>query len=91
QLRNNDVQNFYSTITAQRNFLSEHLLRWGHHWSEKVIVSARTEFFRGLGLLTRGSLCELAQVLEMKLPKRLSTPFSTTSLRDADKIKTSRM
>lgn len=65
---------FHELINAQREFLSEHLFRWGHHWCDKVIDHAKTELLRGLAYLARGALSELAQVLVMKLPRKFADP-----------------
>lgn len=75
QLQENNHLEFQEIINSQRKFLSEHLLTWGHHWCEKVISAAKTDFFAGLALVTRGTLSELASILEMSLPKRLKTPY----------------
>jgi hypothetical protein len=37
---------------------------------------ARTDFYRGLVLLIRGALCELAAVLKIKVPNKLYTPYT---------------
>ena len=83
QLRSSDTESFNIIINAQRRFLSEHLLRWGHHWCEKVCASARTEFLKGLGLVTRGALTELAQIMKINLPKRLIKPLAAKANRHA--------
>lgn len=54
---------------AQSDFLSEHLLRWGPGWCKLVIEHAHTDFYRGLGYLTHGSLLALAALLNVELPK----------------------
>jgi TorA maturation chaperone TorD len=50
-------------LEAQRDFASKHLLRWAFRWCDQVCEHARTDFFRGMALLTRGSLLEIAELL----------------------------
>jgi TorA maturation chaperone TorD len=54
-----DEQEFVLLLEAQRDFLHEHLLRWGFQWCERVSMNARTDFYRGLSKLTEGALREL--------------------------------
>jgi len=56
---------FDDALEAQRAFLSEHVLRWAPMWSEQVLTHARTDFFKGIALLTRGALAELAAQLQL--------------------------
>jgi TorA maturation chaperone TorD len=56
-------------LQAQRDFLSEHLLRWGPGWCKLVIEHASTDFYRGLAHLTLGALSALADHLQIKMPK----------------------
>lgn len=56
-------------LQAQRDFLSEHLLRWGPGWCKLVIKHASTDFYRGLAHLTKGALSALADNLQIKMPK----------------------
>lgn len=68
-LEQNDQQAFQSYGQAQADFLTAHLLRWGLVWCRRMEEHARTDFYRGLGYLTHGSLLELAAVLNVQFPK----------------------
>jgi TorA maturation chaperone TorD len=59
-----DEQKFESLLEAQRDFLREHLFRWGFHWCERTSEHARTDFYRGLAKLTEGALRELEAAFE---------------------------
>lgn len=47
-------------IDAQRGFLSQHMLAWAPRWADDVVAGARTDFYRGLGWLARGTVLEAA-------------------------------
>ncbi|HKZ83677.1 MAG TPA: molecular chaperone TorD family protein [Anaerolineae bacterium] len=53
-------------LEAQRRFLSEHLLRWAPAWCDQVAQHARTDFFHGIALLTKGALKELSTILQVE-------------------------
>ncbi len=63
---------FDELLQAQRDFLSEHLLRWGLTWSKLVGQHAQTDFYRGVARLTRGALWAAAELLQINLPKEAS-------------------
>jgi hypothetical protein len=48
-------------MAAQRA-LAEHLLKWASIWYSLVLEHAQTEFYRGMALLVRGVLTELADI-----------------------------
>ena len=50
-------------LGAQRDFLSEHPMRWAPKWCQSVITQARTDFYRGIAMITFGALDELAATL----------------------------
>lgn len=54
-------------LQAQREFCSAHLIRWAPLWSQQVLENAKTDFYRGIALLTRGALAEFAQLFDLKL------------------------
>jgi TorA maturation chaperone TorD len=56
---------FEYTLAAQREFLSEHLLKWAPRWCNQVQSQANTDFFRGIALLVRGVLAEIATSLQI--------------------------
>jgi TorA maturation chaperone TorD len=62
-----DDQAFEQTIEAQRGFLSKHLLLWVPLWCEQMLEYARTDFYRGLALVIRGALIELAATLNIEI------------------------
>lgn len=45
-------------IDAQRGFLTQHLLRWVPRWADDVVSHAKTDLYRGLGWLARGTVLE---------------------------------
>lgn len=51
------------SLQAQRQFLSEHPLKWIQAWSTLVEKHARTDFYRGLAKVTRGVLTALGEDL----------------------------
>lgn len=64
-----DVPMVDQLIQAQRDFLVEHLLRWGPAWAKLVIRLAGTDFFRGLGHLTYGALLAMAETVQVEMPR----------------------
>ena len=59
---------------ARRDFLALHLLQWGQKWSELAFDYAETDFYRGMVLLARGGLAELAQSYDVVLPETIYYP-----------------
>ncbi len=51
-------------IHAQRGFLSQHLLKWAPRWADDVANNARTDFYRGLGWLARGTVMEASSFFD---------------------------
>lgn len=60
-LQEGDEKKFNEYIVAKSRFLSEHLLQWSAAWSALVINHAKSDFYRGIGYLTTGSLSALAK------------------------------
>lgn len=58
-------------LAAQRQFMSEHLLRWGPTWCSLLGENAKTDFYRGLSHLTLGGLHAAANWLEIEIPADL--------------------
>lgn len=56
-------------LQAQRDFLSEHLLRWGPTWTKLVKQHAATDFYRGIAHLTHGAFLAVAEALQIEMPK----------------------
>jgi TorA maturation chaperone TorD len=69
-LENEDQASVDELLQNQRDFLSEHLLRWAPAWSELVQKNATTDFYRGLGILTQGALMTIARQLNVEVPKK---------------------
>lgn len=57
---------FENILTAQRQFLAEHLLTFAPRWCKLVQDNANTDFFRGISLLTSGVLTEIATIMQAK-------------------------
>ncbi len=68
-----DERRLEEIMQAQRDFLLEHLLRWGLVWARLVEQNALTDFYRGLSHLAHGTLLALAENLRLELPKEVRT------------------
>ncbi len=55
---------FDELVQAQRDFLSQHPLRWVPKWCRQMDANARTDYYRGLARLARGVLKELGAAFE---------------------------
>jgi TorA maturation chaperone TorD len=64
-LEQDESADFENVLAAQREFLSEHLMKWALQWCDLVETHANTEFFRGIALLTKGILAELTAILHI--------------------------
>jgi putative dimethyl sulfoxide reductase chaperone len=71
-IEDDDQKSIEEILQAQRDFLSEHLLRWGTAWAKLAGQHAATDFYRGIAHLTHGSLLAIAETLQVKLPKEVS-------------------
>jgi TorA maturation chaperone TorD len=67
-LREYDEPTFQEMMEAQCRFLSEHLLKWAPLCCSLVIENAKTDFYRGIGFLTKGALLEMASILNLEIP-----------------------
>jgi TorA maturation chaperone TorD len=65
-------ESFEELLQAQRDFLSEHLLRWGPSWAKLVKQHAESDFYRGIAHLSHGALLAAAETLQIKMPKEVS-------------------
>jgi putative dimethyl sulfoxide reductase chaperone len=70
-IENADQTGLDKALQAQRDFLSEHLLRWGPVWAGLVKQHAATDFYRGIAHLAHGSLYALAETLDVSMPKEV--------------------
>ena len=66
----NKLAEFDEYLTAQKEFFSNHLLKWGPAWAKLVIEHAQTDFYRGIGHLTLGSLLAVAHLLQLEIPEK---------------------
>jgi TorA maturation chaperone TorD len=57
---------------AQKDFLAEHLLKWGAAWCDEVDKYAKTDFYRGISLIVRGALAELSAIYELNIPVKIA-------------------
>lgn len=73
-LEDGDDEQLIELVAAQREFLADHLLRWGWKWAELAADYAQTDFYRGLALLVHGGLLELARVYEVAIPWDVKFP-----------------
>jgi TorA maturation chaperone TorD len=69
-LEQNDQAKFDQAIDAQKKFLTEHLGHWVLGWCEQVERNARTDFYRGIAMLTSGAVNEVAGVLSVSIEMR---------------------
>lgn len=60
---------FQEVFQAQRDFARRHLLVWAPLWCAQMVEYANTPFYRGLALMLRGALDELAQFLDIPMPE----------------------
>lgn len=68
-LEQGDNEGADNLLQVQADFLSQHLLRWGLKWADGMITYAKTDYYRGLGQLSRGFIMTLVDLFELKLPK----------------------
>ena len=64
-----DDKKFRFLLTMQREFLRKHLILWGPMWCDLLDEYARTDFYHGLALVVKGTLLEIARILNVKVPK----------------------
>lgn len=66
-LDHQDQHTFDELLQAQRDFASQHFLRWVPMWCDLTEKNAKTEFYRGLACLVRGAMLELSTQLEIEI------------------------
>ena len=71
-LEKQDQAGAEALFQAQKEFLSEHLLRWAAAWCDLVDKHAKTDFHRGISLIVRGSLAELSSIYELNIPVKIA-------------------
>lgn len=67
-LEQGEEQEFESLVAARKQFLTEHLLKWAFSWCDLVTKNARTDFYRGIAFLTRGTLAHMAELYSLEVP-----------------------
>lgn len=55
-------------LTAQHDFLTEHLFKWENTWYALVLEHAQTDFFRGVARLVHGALAYTASLMGLSRP-----------------------
>lgn len=70
-LEEGDKEALERAIQGQRDFCRQHLLVWAPTWSEQMVMLAHTDFYRGLALVVRGALAELARLLDVEKVRAL--------------------
>lgn len=73
-LEEGDEATFSNLLAAQREFLAEHLLRWGWKWAELALEQAQTGFYQGLALLVQGGLFALSDLFEVPIDREIQFP-----------------
>jgi putative dimethyl sulfoxide reductase chaperone len=63
-----DEDKVQEIVAAQRDFLSQHLLRWASKWNELVQQHAQLDFYKGIALLVHGAVRSLASRLDLSVP-----------------------
>ena len=62
-LEQGDKARFQQFIQAQREFMTDHTLKWTGGWVALVLEHSRTDFFKGVSLVIRGILSKLKGIL----------------------------
>jgi len=71
-LENKDDAGLEKSLQAQRQFLHDHTLRWMKFWSGSVEKHAKTDLYRGIAILTRGTLLALVEILGVEMPEEIA-------------------
>lgn len=71
-LESGNHQDFEPALLAQRDFLTEHLLRWAPAWVKLVHKNAVSDFYHGIAYLTQGGLMVTAEFLDISVPQEVS-------------------
>jgi TorA maturation chaperone TorD len=66
-----DETRLVEILNDQKAFLDEHLLKWVPHWTQDVVKSAETDFYKGMAQLLEAYLNLDRQMIE-ELLERLS-------------------
>lgn len=69
-LRSGSPEEADELLAAQRQFLQAHPMRWVSQWAQEVSDHARTDFWRGIALLTVAYVEVLDEMLTKEKPDR---------------------
>jgi len=58
---------FNKTVADLTEFTTHHVFRWGLRWCDLVIEKAKTKFYRGAALFSKGILINLAATLKVDI------------------------
>jgi len=61
-----DQNELEKLVQAQREFLSDHLLKWGITWADQLYEHAVSDFYRGLAKLSKGAMLSAASFLKIE-------------------------
>lgn len=62
-LDQNDLAEVQKLMDAQWEFLGSHPGKWVPTWCDQVAQEANTDFYRGIAILTKGTISELSMLL----------------------------
>ncbi|MGV8083828.1 MAG: molecular chaperone [Coriobacteriia bacterium] len=75
-----DAKRYEEIIQALKDFLVGHPLRWASVWAGRVVENARSDFYRGLAVLSSGALLALASELELDIETAQPCPMQLPAL-----------
>lgn len=70
-LEEGDEEALERAVQGQRDFCRQHLLVWAPTWCDQMVGLAFTDYYRGLALVVRGALVELARLLDVEKARAL--------------------
>lgn len=65
-LENEDEEGFEDALNSQKEFLKDHLLRWGPKWCQRLSQDAQTTFYKGVAGVTLGAFLDLKVTFEIE-------------------------
>lgn len=71
-LESGNEQDFEPALQAQRDFMTQHPLRWAPTWSKLVNQNATSDFYHGIAYLTLGGLIKTTELLSIQMPEAVS-------------------
>ena len=67
-IENRNQDEFDRILDAIRRFLTEHVFRWVPTWCALMLEYGKSDFYKGVALVLRGALEELAELLGLDRP-----------------------